>query len=212
MLSVLSIEIEHDSNFAVMDIFRCFDRTGRGSVYMLEFVLGVIDKIRALRKNLVLEDIADELLKLEAVPSELANKLEKGIFSAGGNKLSASFNTHMKAFSVYVRGILRSMSARSSTPKHGGYFNSIALPPSPTLLKGGAISTEAESSITLLTKASLVGCFCQAIDLAVSDTMQYFHISPQYMTGLLIESSTSTTDEVVYRENPEGEEYRLLYF
>lgn len=61
-----------------MDLFRLFDRSGRGTVYIEEFVTGLVEKLNSLQTNTeLISSIVDELLALETRPGELANKLEK---------------------------------------------------------------------------------------------------------------------------------------
>ncbi len=80
MFSFLSINVEQDSSFAVMDLFRLFDRSGRGNVFIEEFVAGVIEKLSLLHANLgLINAISDELIQIDTRPMELAIKLDKAI-------------------------------------------------------------------------------------------------------------------------------------
>jgi hypothetical protein len=78
VFSCLCIDIEQDSSFAIMDMFRTFDKSGRGNVNIEEFTVGIIDKLLELKGNtVILEDISNELLACSAVVAELTNKLER---------------------------------------------------------------------------------------------------------------------------------------
>lgn len=79
VFNYLCIDVEEDSSFAIMDIFRSFDRSGRGNVNIEEFVIGIMDKIISLKENSeLLEDIAQELIAVSPLVPELLAKLDKG--------------------------------------------------------------------------------------------------------------------------------------
>lgn len=105
VFSYLSLDIEHESTFAIMDIFRTFDRSGSGAVTIEEFVIGMVEKLFALYKNVVLlEYIANEVLAIENRASELAARLEKEAISS--EKL-VQFRSHLKALLYLIRDKLR---------------------------------------------------------------------------------------------------------
>lgn len=69
-----------------MDAFRQFDRSGRGSVFLEEFVLGVLDRLLAIKQNgKLLESIAEDLVSVESRCIELAALIEKIAVSNGAN-------------------------------------------------------------------------------------------------------------------------------
>lgn len=101
----MSIDIEQDSSFAVMDLFRLFDRSGRGTVNIEEFVLGVVEKLAQLKKNSsVIANVVEELLNVEARPTELASKLEKMHYE----KLPV-FRANFRAIAYVIRTKLKQL-------------------------------------------------------------------------------------------------------
>jgi hypothetical protein len=68
VFSYLSVDVgDKDSSFAIMDIFRSFDRSGRGTVFLEEFVLGILERLNLVRKDYsLLESIAEDLLSVES--------------------------------------------------------------------------------------------------------------------------------------------------
>jgi hypothetical protein len=76
-----------------MDAFRQFDRSGRGSVFLEEFVLGVLDRLLAIKQNgKLLESIAEDLLSVESRCIELAALIEKIAGSNGANPTITAHN------------------------------------------------------------------------------------------------------------------------
>jgi hypothetical protein len=105
VFSYLSLDIEHESTFAIMDIFRTFDRSGSGAVNIEEFVIGMIEKLYALYKNTVLlESIAEEVLSIENRSSELAARLDKD--ASASDKL-VQFRIHLRSLLYLIRDRLR---------------------------------------------------------------------------------------------------------
>lgn len=93
-----------------MDLFRLFDRSGRGAVNIEEFVLGVVEKMAQLRKNTsTISSVVDELLNVETRPTELASKLEKMHYE----KLPA-FRANFRAISYIVRSKLKQLPMKTN--------------------------------------------------------------------------------------------------
>eukprot|EP01033_Poteriospumella_lacustris_P011781 gene11781-8391_t len=106
ILTFLNLDVDKDSNFAVMDLFRLFDRSGRGNVFLEDFVLGIIEKVNTLHEDLeTLQKIADHMLQVESRCTELATLLEKG----SSSDHFAKFNLHLKAHSHPIRTQIRSV-------------------------------------------------------------------------------------------------------
>jgi hypothetical protein len=106
VFSYLSVDVgDKDSSFAIMDIFRSFDRSGRGSVFLEEFVLGILERLNVVRKDYsLLESIAEDLLSVESRCTELATLLEKG------NTTSSKFfkfNLNLKSISNIIKIYIR---------------------------------------------------------------------------------------------------------
>ena len=113
VFSYLGLDIEQESTFAIMDIFRTFDRSGSGSVNIEEFAIGMIEKLYSLYKNTeLLRRIADEVLAIENRSSELAARLDKE--AVASDKLS-QFRSHLKAVLYLIRDKLR------NPPRTAGY-------------------------------------------------------------------------------------------
>ena len=90
-----------------MDIFRAFDRSGRGSVFLEEFVLGVLERLNSIKKDTaLLESIAEDLLSIESRCTELAALLEKER-SNNSSKFS-KYNRNLKSLSNIIRSYIRS--------------------------------------------------------------------------------------------------------
>jgi hypothetical protein len=107
ILTYLNLDVEKDSNFAVMDLFRLFDRSGKGNVFVEDFVLGVIEKVNTLHEDSdALQSIAEHILQVESRCIELATLLEKGSLS---NEHFVKFNVHLKAHSHIIRHFIRAM-------------------------------------------------------------------------------------------------------
>jgi hypothetical protein len=105
VFSYLSLDIEHESTFAIMDIFRTFDRSGSGAVNIEEFVIGMVEKLYALYKNVaLLESIAEEVLSIENRSSELAARLDKD--ASASDKL-VQFRIHLRSLLYLIRDRLR---------------------------------------------------------------------------------------------------------
>eukprot|EP01031_Cornospumella_fuschlensis_P034710 gene34710-42031_t len=97
----LSVDVEKDSNFAIMDVFRTFDRTGSNNVTLEDFVLGIIERLYLLKKDSnTLEIIADSLLSVESRVIELSTLLEKG---NNKNGKFAKYNNNLGALSYDIR-------------------------------------------------------------------------------------------------------------
>ncbi len=110
IFTFLSIDVP--DSFLTMDLFRLFDRSGRGTINIEDFVMGIVEKLRLLKKDSgVLGDIAEELLTIDTRPGELANKLEKATPSL--ERLS-SFRVNFKALSYALRSHLTSIGKKSS--------------------------------------------------------------------------------------------------
>lgn len=115
IFSYLSIDVEEDSSFAVMDLFRLFDRSGRGTVNIKEFVTGIIEKLMSLRKNInVMNDISDELINLDTRPAELANKLDKMYQSNQNYEKMPAFRRNFKALASVFVTKLRKIQTKSN--------------------------------------------------------------------------------------------------
>lgn len=86
-----------------MDLFRIFDKSGRGYVTQEDFAIGIIIKIEELYYNKsLLESMALELLGVEPRCIELATLLEKN------NKIKTSkFERNLKAFSFLIKNQIR---------------------------------------------------------------------------------------------------------
>ena len=105
IFSYLSLDIEHESTFAIMDIFRTFDRSGSGSVSIEEFAIGMIEKLHGLHKNSsLLSSIAEEVLAVENRSSELAARLEKEAIAS--DKL-IQFRKHLRSLLYLFRDRVR---------------------------------------------------------------------------------------------------------
>lgn len=141
----LSIDVE-DNEFAVMDLYRLFDRSGRGTVNVNDFVLGVIQKLHSsVNEVQLLESIAAELLSIESRGLELAALLEK--VSNNGNHPFANiskFRKNLKAFSSYICNAVRDL---------------------PDL-----------ENLSALDIQSLVQCFQDSILLSIKESADYFNI------------------------------------
>ncbi|RYH28830.1 hypothetical protein EON65_10645, partial [archaeon] len=97
----LSIDVEKDSNFATMDVFRTFDRSGSNNVTLEDFVLGTIERLHLLKKDTnTLEIIADLLLSVESRVIELSTLLEKG---NNKNAKFSKYNNNLGALSYDIR-------------------------------------------------------------------------------------------------------------
>lgn len=105
VFSYLSLDIEHESTFAIMDIFRTFDRSGSGAVNIEEFAIGMIEKLYVLNKNVaLLEAVAEEVLSIENRSSELAARLDK---EASASDKLVQFRLHLRALLYLIRDRLR---------------------------------------------------------------------------------------------------------
>jgi hypothetical protein len=113
VFSYLSLDIDHESTFAIMDIFRTFDRSGSGAVNIEEFVIGMIEKLYALNKNItLLTTIAEEVLGIENRSAELAARIDKETTSS--DKLHL-FRLHLRSLLYMIRDRLR------NPPRSTGY-------------------------------------------------------------------------------------------
>lgn len=111
ILLFLNLDVDKDSNFAVMDLFRLFDRSGRGHVVMEDFVLGVVEKLHALMEDTdTLQSIATSMLLAESRCIELATLLEKGSNAEQFHK----FNIHLKAHSHPIRTRIRALKTKEN--------------------------------------------------------------------------------------------------
>jgi hypothetical protein len=94
-----------------MDLFRLFDRSGRGHVFIEDFALGIIEKIHKLRDDSeLLMKIADSLLSAESRCIELATLLEKGSSTEPFTK----FNIHLKAHAYPIRIQIRAAKTKEN--------------------------------------------------------------------------------------------------
>jgi hypothetical protein len=144
-MSFLSIDVE-DNEFAVMDLFRLFDRSGKGTVPINDFVFGVIEKLNSTVNDIsLLESVAGELLSLESRGLEFAALLEKA--NNNGNHPFANiskFRKNFKAFSSYICNAVRDL---------------------PDL-----------ENLSALDVHSLVQCFQVSVLLAIKESTDYFYI------------------------------------
>lgn len=116
VFSYLSIYVEYDSTFAVMDVFTIFDRTGRGKVFIEDFVVGVMEKIFEVRNDSVLlEDIANELISCLATPNapDLLVKMEKGRLE---ESKVPKYITHLIALSYVIQKKIKEYHQDSKSP------------------------------------------------------------------------------------------------
>ena len=105
VFNYLSLDIEHESTFAIMDIFRTFDRSGSGAVTIEDFAIGMMEKLYALHKNVaLLEAIAVDVLAVENRSAELAARLDKE--TASSDKL-IQFRIHLRSLLYLIRDRLR---------------------------------------------------------------------------------------------------------
>lgn len=88
-----------------MEAFRSFNRSGSGAVNIEEFVIGMVENLFTLYKNItVLGGIAEEVLAIENRSSELATRLEKE--TASSDKL-VQFRSNLMSLLYLVRDKLR---------------------------------------------------------------------------------------------------------
>lgn len=88
-----------------MEAFRSFNRSGSGAVNIEEFVIGMVENLFTLYKNMtVLGGIAEEVLAIENRSSELAARLEKE--AAESDKL-VQFRSNLMSLLYLVRDKLR---------------------------------------------------------------------------------------------------------
>ncbi len=110
IFTYLSIDVERDSSFATMDTFRLFDRSGRGTVHLEEFAIGIIEKLNLLRKDIdLLTIIANDLLEVESRCTELATLLEKGIPNGPQTIKFKKYDSNLKALSHLIRSQIRAI-------------------------------------------------------------------------------------------------------
>ena len=106
----LSIDVDTDSSFATMDTFRLFDRSGRGNIQLEDFVIGIIEKLNSLRKDVkLLEQIAEQLLQVESRCTELATLLEKGHQNSNYSAKFLKYDANLKALSHLIRSQIRAL-------------------------------------------------------------------------------------------------------
>ena len=114
IFSYLSLNVEHgeNNNFTGMDLFKSFDRSGGGQVTIEDFIVGIIEKLNALKNNKsLLENIADEVLSVECRCAELTNMLEKG--SINGDNFPM-FTSNLKALSYSIRTQIRQLKTKEN--------------------------------------------------------------------------------------------------
>jgi hypothetical protein len=120
VFTYLSVDVEKDSSFAMMEVFRTFDRSGRGNVFLEEFVLGILDRLNNIRKNAdLLEAISEDLLSIESRSTELTTLLEKG---NNNSPKFAKFNANLRSLSAIIRKYIR-----SSKTEHLSALDSLGL-------------------------------------------------------------------------------------
>jgi hypothetical protein len=104
----------------MMEVFRTFDRSGRGNVFLEEFVLGILDRLNNIRKNAdLLEAISEDLLSIESRSTELTTLLEKG---NNNSPKFAKFNANLRSLSAIIRKYIR-----SSKTEHLSALDSLGL-------------------------------------------------------------------------------------
>ena len=112
IFSYLSLNINQES-LPIMEAFRSFNRSGSGAVNIEEFVIGMVENLFTLYKNIsVLGSIAEEVLAIENRSSELAARLEK---EAAGSEKLVQFRSNMMSLLYLVRDKLR------HPPKNANY-------------------------------------------------------------------------------------------
>lgn len=112
VFSYLSFDADKDSNFAAIDIFRNFDRSGTGNISLEDFLLGAIEHLYKVRRNAsLLGDIADALLSIESRAIELSTLLEKG---NNKNMKFAKFNSNLGAIASIIRADIKA--CKKTTP------------------------------------------------------------------------------------------------
>lgn len=112
----LSIPPSHDTSFAVMDIFRTFDRSGTGRVHAEEFVVGIAQHVLRLSADAkLMDDIAAELmqhLSPQGITSSIVSALDDPapkllsrcpLFCA--NMLALKYRVSANLQSAYPRGV-----------------------------------------------------------------------------------------------------------
>jgi len=154
VFSYLSIVVEKDSTFALMDLCRQFDRSGSGSIFVEDFVIGVIQRLHNMKENTHLfEEIARDLLSVESRSLELANLLEKAtVVPNSANQAIANipnYRNNLKSFSSYICAAIR------ETP-----------------------------CISALETPLLVQIFQLSISQAIAEASAYFHIKTDCLNSL----------------------------
>lgn len=140
-----------------MEAFRSFNRSGSGAVNIEEFVIGMVENLFTLYKNItVLGSIAEEVLAIENRSSELATRLEKE--TASSEKL-VQFRSNLMSLLYLVRDKLK------NPPKNASY----------------AVN---------LTPDMLISIFQECILQAMHDSLSYFHISNERISGIFMEYET----------------------
>lgn len=158
----LSLEIDQDNTLATMDLFRIFDKTGKGSVVLEEFILGIIEKkVELLKQHAhILQTISEQLINLESRCSELANLLEKGSNSSTNTlnsnqnttskptaKLLTLYNVHLKALNYLICPQIRAYK-----------------------------SQQPQQQLSSLNSSILLTIFQRCVGQVIYDLLQYFHI------------------------------------
>lgn len=156
IFSYLSLNINQES-LPIMEAFRSFNRSGSGAVNIEEFVIGMVENLFTLYKNItVLGSIAEEVLAIENRSSELATRLEKE--TASSDKL-VQFRSNLMSLLYLVRDKLK------NPPKNASY----------------AVN---------LTPDMLISIFQECILQAMHDSLSYFHISNERISGIFMEYET----------------------
>lgn len=105
VFTYLGIDIPKDSKFALMDLFRIFDKDGKGEVNIEQFAIGIIEKLYSLYHNTkLLEDISNEVLEIDNRSIELSARLEKEMNLV--DKL-ALYKLHLRSYNQVIRDRLK---------------------------------------------------------------------------------------------------------
>lgn len=123
VFSSLSIPPSQDTSFAVMDIFRTFDRSGTGRVHAEEFVVGIAQHVLRLSADAkLMDDVAAELMQQlspQGITSSIVSALDDPaskllsrcpLFCA--NMLALKYRVSANLQSAHPRGVSREKLAR----------------------------------------------------------------------------------------------------
>ena len=97
-----------ETSFAIMDIFRRFDRKASGFISLENFVVGIIERLnRFLYDERIIDTIVFESIPSEAVPAAF---LQEILFASESNQHSyATFVSHFHAFAYLVKSKLEKL-------------------------------------------------------------------------------------------------------